>query len=262
MSQTLPTLFISHGAPDILMRQQVSVDTLRGLGSRMPEPQGIVMVSAHWVKDPVGVTAGKRQRTIHDFSGFPDELYAVQYPARGDDDLSRRVSQALLAGGLGSELAHERGLDHGAWIPLHFMYPDAGIPVVQVSLPAGSLEDLAELGEALAPLRRQGVLIIGSGGSVHNLHALNRDGRTDDWALEFETWLYEAVENNHFDRLVAAERLPNSFRQAHPTVEHYAPIVVAWAAAGPDQPGRRIHHSFDYGNLGMSFFEFGAQSAS
>jgi 4,5-DOPA dioxygenase extradiol len=262
MFMKLPTLFISHGAPDILIRSRVSAGALRELGSRLPEPRGIVMVSAHWVNDPVGITVGKRLTTIHDFAGFPEELYDLQYTARGDDDLSRNIAAALSARDIDHELVPERGLDHGAWIPLHFMYPDAHIPVVQVSLPAGSFQELAELGKALAPLRREGVLIIGSGGSVHNLGALNRGGRTDDWAVEFEAWLRETVENNHFNRLVTAESLPDNFRQAHPTLEHYAPVVVAWAAAGTDQPGRRIHHGFDYGNLGMSHFEFGFQPDS
>jgi len=179
--------------------------------------------------------------------------------ARGDDDLSRNIAGALSARDIDNELVRGRGLDHGAWIPLHFMYPDARIPVVQVSLPAGSLKDCVELGKALAQLRRDGVLIIGSGGSAHNLRTLNRDGRTDDWVLEFEAWLQETVENNQFDRLVRVREFANNFQQAHPTLEHFSPLVVAWAAAGPDQPGRRIHHSFDYGNLGMSFFEFGVR---
>ncbi len=257
MPHTLSTLFVSHGAPDILIRPEPSVDTLRDLGRRAPEPRGIVIVSAHWISDPIGITAGEQLPTIHDFGGFPSELYALQYPAKGDDTLSRNIASALTAQGIDHELVAERGLDHGAWIPLRFMYPDARIPVVQVSLPAGSLADLAGLGKALARLREDGVLIIGSGGSVHNLHALNRDGRTDDWVLEFEAWLREAVEGNHFDWLITPERFPHTFRRAHPTLEHYAPLIVAWAAGGPDQPGRRVHHSFDYGNLGMSFFEFG-----
>lgn len=262
MSLILPALFVSHGAPDILTRPQGSGAALRALGHRMPGPRGIVIVSAHWISDPVGITVGKRLETIHDFTGFPEDLYTLQYPARGDDDLSRKIAAALLARNLDNELVQARGLDHGAWIPLYFMYPDARIPVVQVSLPAGSLQDLAELGKALAPLRREGLLIIGSGGSVHNLRALNRDGRTDEWALEFEAWLHETVENNHFERLSRAQEFTTTFRQAHPTLEHYAPLIVVWAAAGVDQPGRRIHHGFDYGNLGMSCFEFGRQAGS
>lgn len=181
----------------------------------------------------------------------------MEYPARGDDALSDTVLRALRKGGIPSHNVRERGLDHGAWVPLHFLYPDARIPVVQVSLPAGTPQDLAKMGEVLAPLRQEGVLIMGSGGSVHNLRAINPNGETDNWALEFEAWLREAVEENHFDWLISEEHLPQSFRQAHPTVEHFAPLIFAWAAGGADQPGRRIHHSFDYGNIGMSVFAFG-----
>ena len=257
MSERLPTLFISHGAPDILIKHQVSVGALQELGQRISEPRAILIVSAHWIHDPVAITLGEQLPTIHDFGGFPPELYRVQYPARGDDDLSREIAQVLAAQGIATELVAERGLDHGAWVPLHFMYPDARIPVIQVSLPAGSLTDLAELGEALAPLSDEGVLVIGSGGSVHNLRALNPRGPTEAWAVEFEKWLLEAVEQGHFQWISKEENLPLNFQYAHPTLEHYAPLIVAWAAGGANRPGRRIHHSFDYGNLGMSFFAFG-----
>lgn len=260
MSKVLPTLFVSHGAPDILLSQQAAVGVLQELGNRQPKPRAIVIVSAHWIHDPVGITTGERLATIHDFGGFPEELYALQYPAMGDDDLSSDIAQRLQAHGIANEPDGQRGLDHGAWIPLHFMYPKANVPVVQVSLPAGSFQDLVRLGKALAPLRQEDVLIMGSGGTVHNLRALNRDHRTEDWAHEFEAWLREAVEENHFEWLITAEQFHHNFRRAHPTLEHYAPLIVAWAAGGTDQPGRRIHHSFDYGNLGMSFFTFGDQT--
>jgi 4,5-DOPA dioxygenase extradiol len=257
MTPSLPSLFISHGAPDILLRRQASLDVLDELGKRLPEPRGIVIVSAHWSADPVGVTLGERLASMHDFSGFPNALNELAYPARGDDELSRSVLRALESQGISSAPVNDRGLDHGAWVPLTFMYPRAQIPVVQVSLPAGSLQDVAEMGRALAPLRDAGVLIIGSGGSVHNLRALRRDARADAWALEFEDWLNECVEDGRFDHLLDPHSYTEHFRQAHPTLEHYAPLLVAWAAAGTEQAGRRIHHSFDYANLGMSFFAFG-----
>jgi len=253
----LPTLFISHGAPDILLRQTAATDALRKLGHRLPELRGIVIVSAHWIDEPVGITRDEHLKTIHDFGSFPQALYSMQYPARGDEELSDIVQRALEKSGIASRTVAGRGLDHGAWIPLRFLFPDARIPVVQVSLPAGTLQDIGKLGVALAPLRQEGVLIIGSGGSVHNLRAVNLNGETEEWATEFETWLRETVEENHFNWLVSGEHFPPSFRQAHPTVEHFAPLIVAWAAAGSDQPGRRIHHSFDYGNIGMSMFSFG-----
>ena len=182
----------------------------------------------------------------------------MRYPARGDKRLAADVVQRLRSAGFAAEPDERRGLDHGAWIPLKIMYPEADIPVVQVSLPAGPMEDLVRLGEALEPLRQREVLIIGSGGSVHNLRALNRTGSTDDWAVQFEQWLRQAVEANHFERLVTPAAFPATFRQAHPTTEHYAPLVVAWAAGDASRPGRRVHHGFSYGNLGMSCYEFGS----
>lgn len=256
--QLLPTLFISHGAPDILLSEHVALGALKGLAARLPRPGAIVVVSAHWVADPIGVTVGELLPTIHDFGGFPDSLYAMQYPARGDRRLADQLTRRLDEEGLGHQLHEGRGLDHGAWIPLKTMFPEADIPVVQVSLPTGSMEDLTRLGTALGPLRHQGVLIIGSGGSTHNLRALNRLGKADNWAIEFEQWLLESIECGRFDRLVTPELFPPLFHRAHPTLEHYAPLVVAWAAGDRDLPGERLHHSFSYGNLGMSLFSFGA----
>ena len=137
------------------------------------------------------------------------------------------------------------------------MYPEAQIPVSQVSLPTQSFKELVSLGTALRPLRDEGVLVIGSGGSVHNLRALRHNTETNDWAIQFEQWLLETVEGNHFERLITPSEFPGTFHQAHPSLEHYAPLVVAWAAGNQNQAGRRIHHSFTYGNLGMACFEFG-----
>lgn len=263
MKTLLPSLFLSHGAPDILLSEHEAVPALRALGERLPRPRAVVIVSAHWVDEPVGITVGEQLPTIHDFGGFPETLYALRYPARGDDVLSAEVLRRLAGHGMAAQLRGQRGLDHGAWIPLMIMYPEADIPVVQVALPGGAPDELVRLGTALAPLRREGVLIIGSGGSVHNLRALDTaGGHTDDWAVRFEHWLFEAVEGNHFERLISPADFPSTFRRAHPTLEHYAPLVVAWAAGDREAPGRRIHHSFSYGNLGMSCFEFGDQAGA
>ena len=197
--------------------------------------------------------------TIHDFGGFPSELYQIQYPARGDSTLSRRVTDVLQEKGIESRLHPDRGLDHGAWVPLKLMYPEAALPVVQVSLPMTSLDQLVTFGEALKPLRAEGVLIIGSGGSVHNLRVLRVSGPTESWVIEFEQWLRSTIEGNRFDDLITAERLPGNFRQEHPTIEHYAPIIVAWAAGDSNQPGKCLHQSYSHGNLGISHYLFGSE---
>ena len=256
MNKSVPTLFISHGAPDIVLSQHPAVDALRAIPARFPRPAAIVIVSAHWIDDPIGITSGDRLPTLHDFGGFSPSLYEMQYTAEGDDALSERVQNLLHEHGLESGMQGHRGLDHGAWIPLKLMYPQADVPVVQVSLPAGSLDDVVRLGTGLSDLRSDNVLIIGSGGSVHNLRALRFDGETDDWVMQFEDWLLDSVEGNQFENLILPEKFPHSFRKAHPSIEHYAPLIVAWAAADPGQAGRRIHHSFSHGNLGLSMFGF------
>lgn len=260
-ADSLPSVFVSHGAPDILLSESPAVEAMQNLARRFPGPRAIVVISAHWVEDPVGVTTGGQLSTIHDFGGFSQALYEMEYPAVGDDELSSDIGRRLAETGFEYRMAERRGLDHGAWIPLKIMYPTAHVPVVQVSLPTGSFDDLVRLGAALRSLRETGVLVMGSGGSVHNLRALRHGGPADNWVIQFEQWLLEAVEGNLFERLITPSGFPSTFRQAHPTLEHYAPLVVAWAAGDPDQPGRRIHHSFTYGNLGMSCFEFGQRMA-
>jgi 4,5-DOPA dioxygenase extradiol len=251
-----PTLFVSHGSPRILTSAEEDGESIRQLSSQVPRPRAIVIVSAHWIDAPVGITSAQHLSTIHDFGGFEAELYQKQYPATGDAELSAQILDLMQQQGVAAQLDTERGLDHGAWVPLMLMYPQAEIPVVQVSLPAGSLQQQVEVGEALKPLRQQGVLIIGSGGSLHNLSEMNHSGRTDTWAIEFEEWLRQVVEGNRFEDLLSAEKYPRDFQRAHPSIEHFVPIIVAWAAADRNRAGERIHHSFSYGNLGMSHYRF------
>jgi 4,5-DOPA dioxygenase extradiol len=255
----MPALFLSHGAPDILLSEQPAVAAFQAIAAGLPRPAAVVIVSAHWTARPVGVTTGARLPTVHDFGGFPAELYHQRYPARGDDTLSDEIREHLQRQGFEVKLDGTRGLDHGAWIPLKLIFPEADVPVVQVSLPGGGFDEVARLGEALGPLRQRGILVAGSGGSVHNLRVLNRSGRTDDWAIRFEQWLQDAVVAGDFERITSPARFPPEFALAHPTLEHFMPLVFAWAAGGRDTPGRRLHHSFSYGNLGMSCYEFGSE---
>ncbi len=257
----LPTLFVSHGAPDIIISSGDSRDSFQQLAATLPVPNAVVIVSAHWISGPVGITDMEQLDTLHDFGGFQPELYTMNYPARGNHQLSRRLSVLLEEKGFETKLHPKRGLDHGAWMPLKLMYPDASIPVVQVSLPESSLTELVEFGDALTPLTEEGVLIIGSGGSVHNLREMKRNGPPDAWALEFDAWLKDRVEGNHPDDLITVEQLPDNFRQAHPTLEHYAPIIVAWAAGNWKEPGQRVHQSFCHGNVAISHYLFGLRSS-
>lgn len=256
MSKPLPTLFVSHGAPDLLLTEHAVLDVWRDTAARLPRPEAVVVVSAHWVSGSIGITAAESPTTIHDFGGFPDALYDIRYPAPGNPALAAEIETLLLAEGLGAHRDGTHGLDHGAWVPLSVMYPGADIPVVQVALPAGGLELCLRLGAALAPLRERDVLILGSGGSVHNLREMNRLDRTDEWAARFEAWLQQAVETGDPGRLVKPEHHPREMARAHPTLEHFAPLPVVWAAGASSGNGRRIHHGFTHGNLGMSIYLF------
>ncbi|MCW8891396.1 MAG: dioxygenase [Sedimenticola sp.] len=257
MPKILPTLFLSHGAPDFILTEHIANQALKELGNKFPSPTAVVILSAHWTSSPVSITAAATLPTIHDFSGFPDELYQISYPAKGDPVLAQQIRERLEKAGIASELNHAHGLDHGAWIPLMLIYPEADIPVIQVSLPKGNFRACAQLGEALAPLRNQGILIIGSGGSVHNLSMMNQRAHTDVWAKKFEHWLRNSVEGNRFDCLLNPRQFTPLYDQAHPTPEHFAPLVAAWAAGNRCKPGKRFHHSFMYGNLGMAMYAFG-----
>jgi 4,5-DOPA dioxygenase extradiol len=258
----LPTLFLSHGAPDILLSEHPLVAVFRGLAARLPTPRAIVVISAHWIDSPVGITGAGPLPIIHDFGGFPEILYAEQYAAHGSAELCAEVGDLLDAAGIPYRVHDDRGLDHGAWIPLKLTCPSAEPPVLQVSLPVGDLHACARLGEALGPLPARGVLVIGSGGSVHNLRLLKRQGPPDPWAPGFEGWLRATVEAGAFGSLVDPAAHPEDFGRAHPSLEHFAPLVVAWAAGGRGRPGRRFAEGFMYGNLGMSCYAFGETDTS
>ncbi len=254
-----PSLFISHGAPDILLGDSPAKRAIRELGSLLTDAKGVVVVSAHWIASPIRVTAGAAPETLHDFGGSAPELRRLSYPAPGSETLSNRVLELLDAAAIEVAADPRRGWDHGVWIPLMLALPEANAPVVQVSLPNGSLAEVVALGKALAPLRREGIAVIGSGGSVHNLRALSRDegASPEAWAASFDEWLRDAIEGNRFAELSDPARLPDTFLQAHPSPEHFAPILLAWAAGDPAQPGRRLHQSFTLGNLGLSMYRFG-----
>jgi len=252
----LPVLFVSHGAPDLVLADRPAARHLQRLGRELPRPGRIVVVSAHWQSAPVGITGDARPELIHDFDGFPEPLYALRYPAPGDPELAGRIHTLLETAGVAARIDLGRGLDHGAWTPLRLMFPEATIPVVQVSLPRGPLTAALRLGEALGPQCDGDTLLLASGGTVHNLAAVDRRGVTAAWAAEFEAWLTRTVEARSPDWLADPAHWPETFALAHPSIEHLAPLLVAWAAAGSGRPGRRIYSGFECGNVGMGCFAF------
>lgn len=256
----LPALFVSHGAPLLAIDDGPAHRFLRELGPSLGKPRAIVVISAHWETSAPAVTVSMRPETIHDFSGFPEALYRLRYPAPGDPELAGRVFQLLDAAGLAGAADYSRGLDHGAWVPLLLMYPDADVPVLQVSLQTalGTAHHLA-LGEALAPLRREGVLLIGSGSATHNLREIRWQedaAEVPAWTSEFADWLTTAVAEHRVSNIVDYRtRAPHAVRN-HPTEEHFLPLLVAMGAGDPAADWRCVHHSYTYGVVAMDVHRF------
>lgn len=254
----MPALFVSHGAPTLVMESVPARAFLRDLGAELPRPRAILAVSAHWLTEAPAVSAAPRPETIHDFHGFPAPLYDLSYPAPGDAALATRAGELLTGAGFNAGLDRARGLDHGAWVPLMLMFPAADVPVIQLALQPrlGAAHHLA-LGAALAALRDEGVLILASGGATHNLREFRghaADDPLEDYAAGFAQWLAQAVERGDRDALANYRRLAPEAARNHPTEEHLLPLhVAAGAARGP---GRRIHASSTYGILAMDAYRF------
>ena len=265
----MPTLFISHGSPMLAVADSAARRFLQELGPRLPQPTAIVVLSAHYDTPATEVTAAAWPETIHDFGGFPAELYRLRYPAPGSPDLARDIVARLTAAELPARLAPSRGLDHGAWIPLSLMFPRADVPVLQISIDSvSSPERHFALGSALRSVRDTGTLVLGSGGATHNLalcaHARGRDDDSapPEWVEAFNEWTAGAIAARRFDDLFHySERAPYA-AQNHPTAEHYLPLFVTLGAAHDDEQGVRIHSSYDRGLLSLDAYAFGAVPVS
>ena len=253
-----PSLFISHGSPMLALEPGDSGPALARLAAEMPRPRAIVIVSAHWESQELLVNANPQPETWHDFGGFPAALFAVQYPAPGLPELSGEVVSLLSAAGLSARTHNQRPFDHGVWVPLSLMYPNADIPVVQVSLPSREGPALqTQVGKALASLREQGVLIIGSGSIIHNLRELDWHAGPDSvepWAKAFRDWMIEKLASN--DEIALHDyraQAPNAVRN-HPSDEHLLPLYFARGAGGEFSVA---HKGFTMGALGMDIYRFG-----
>lgn len=257
----MPALFVSHGAPTFAIEPGLAGEQLADVGRSLDTPRAIVVVSPHWMTKNILVTASARPETIHDFGGFARELYAIQYPAPGAPEVAARAVRLLRDAGLSAQLDDDRGLDHGAWVPLLHMYPDANIPVVQVSLPVDADEHSAlALGRALAPLADDGVLIIGSGSLTHNLYEFRSgDVKEAAYAREFSEWVREAVVQGDTERLLGTlQNAPHAAR-AHPTTEHFLPLLVAAGAVRQVLPATVLDGGIRHGVLAMESYVFGRE---
>jgi 4,5-DOPA dioxygenase extradiol len=257
----LPALFLSHGAPTLATSAAPAADFLRGLSTQLTErPRAIIVASAHWERSSPRLSAMARNTTIHDFYGFPAPLYTLRYDAPGDPGLAKRAAGLLETAGFTAGLDDQRGLDHGAWVPLIMAWPHTDIPVLQLSIQTqlGPAHHLA-LGAALASLRDEGVLIIGSGSLTHNLGQFR--GQAEDapepaWVQAFADWTDAAVTEGRVDSLLVYRALAPQAAQNHPTEEHFLPLFFALGAGGGG-PGRRLHRSTTFGILRMDAYAFG-----
>ncbi len=258
---TQPALFLSHGSPMMALEDGRARRFLASYAGALERPSAILIASAHWETATPRLTASAAPPTIHDFGGFPEALYRLRYPAPGDPALAQRAAALLRDAGFEAALDPQRGLDHGAWIPLQLLYPAADVPVVQLSLqPHLGAEHHYRMGVALRPLRDDGVLVIGSGSASHNLMALDRragDTATPPpWVDAFDQWVDEAVGAGDVAALLDWETRAPHAQHNHPSDEHFLPLFVALGAGVPGRPGTRIHHSHTYGALSMDAYAF------
>jgi 4,5-DOPA dioxygenase extradiol len=260
----MPSLFISHGSPMFALQPGQAGPLLTQLGQSLPRPTAIAVISPHWMTRGAAVSTTKQPQTIHDFGGFDPRLYQMQYPALAPVNIQEFAINLLANTGWQPQADASWGLDHGAWVPLTYLYPKADVPVFQISLPAGLSESRAfEYGQALSGLREQGVLVIGSGSLTHNLSEFRgqaADAPVQPYVSAFVHWVREAVQAGDVASLKRTSEIAPHAHRAHPTDEHYLPLLVAMGAAqGAPQPvrGRLIDGGVTHGILSMDSFVFG-----
>lgn len=255
----MPALFVGHGNPMNAIEETFFVAAWRETAALMPRPKAILCISAHWETEGSFVTSMTHPKTIHDFYGFPDELYRVQYPAPGSPELAERVKELISSTAVRLDEGYSRGLDHGAWSVLRRMYPEADIPVVQLSLDRTQHPRFHyDLATELFPLRREGVLVVGSGNMVHNLRQLDWDPDSPyPWAAEFDRLATELILAGEHDRLVAYPALGEAARLSIPTNEHYLPLLYALALQQQGEKVAFFTEGLVYGSISMRSLRIG-----
>lgn len=261
---TMPTLFFSHGGPNIVISDTPARHFLEELSGKVPRPKAIVIASAHFEAPQVTVVTDPAPGMIYDFGGFEPELYEMVYPAPGSPGLAAHVAELLSDAGFKPRMESKRGYDHGTWTPLKLAYPEADIPVVQVSIdPDNDAEYHYRVGRALAVLREEGVLVIGSGHITHNLRATfeaMRFGKTnpelEKKVAAFTAWMAQTLESGNPEAILGWKENAPFTNENHPTDEHLLPIFFALGAAGDGARAERIHNSTEFGVLTYDFYRF------
>lgn len=253
----VPSLFLGHGSPMIAIEENSYTKFLTSLGKSI-HPKAIVVFTAHW-ESPVTTISSTNDtyETIYDFYGFPDELFRVTYPAKGSVTVAEEVANRLEQHGIKSKFDSSRGLDHGSWTLLTHLYPDASIPVVQVSVnPFLPIEEQFKIGEALKGLGEEDILVIGSGATVHNLRILKwGQQEAEQWAVDFDDWLIDKLQNRDLEALKNYEKLAPNARVAVPTPEHFIPLIIAFGSGNSNET-KVIYRSYDLGLLSYICFQF------
>lgn len=260
MPASLPALFVPHGAPTLALTPGDTGLALSAMAARLPRPRAIIVASAHWQSDVPVLGCAECLETIHDFTGFPPALREIRYPARGSRELANRAAGLLRAAGLATRLDERRGLDHGAWIPLRIMYPAADIPVLPLSIlvrggPAAHLS----LGRALAPLLREGILLLASGNLTHNLYDYRLGGDGPAYVGEFAQWFADRLAAGDPASLADYRRQAPAAARAHPEEEHLLPLFLALGAAGAGWRAERFHSGIAERVLAMDAYAFWPQ---
>jgi 4,5-DOPA dioxygenase extradiol len=257
----MPSLFVSHGSPMTAIQPSAARDFFLSFAQELPRPKAILIATAHFESAAPLLSTDEKPAMIYDFGGFPQPLFEIVYPAPGSPAVAERAAEALHAAGHDAYGVSDRGFDHGTWVPLSLMYPDADIPVVQISVqPELGAAHHMEIGRALAPLRDEGVLVIGSGSLTHNLYELSRSGRqfdapVRDWVVEFTDWIAQTLEAGSAEDIAHYRQRAPFARENHPTDEHFLPLPFAMGAGGGAK-GQRVHASYEYGLLAMDAYLF------
>lgn len=253
-----PSLFLSHGTPWLLIEENSYTEFLKDYASKHEKPAAIVILSSFWSRSEQAVSAVKEHKLSYDFTGFPEQVYNIKYPAKGNIELSDNILTLLSQIGILADYDETRPLDFGAWLPLYFMYPDNDIPVISLSInPSLSFEKQYEIGKSLSLLKKENVLIIASGGIVYNLQQVQFElGVVEGWAYKFLEWVEQKVEEWNIDELSRFYEEAPYAHDAVPFIDELVPLLICMGTADEESRAKLLHKSFQFGNISLTAWEF------